>query len=234
VPLDDPNEETVEQLAQLLGLQKVGWIFSHPPREDGFVMSNAEIIMAAEFQLEAAQGVAETPFTTVKVTQGKDGNVSVEGFQVSQQCMAMVAEEALEIDADPKVCKVNDTFTAIQEGKPSPTVENNFFLTVVPITTHASSTFVATFPVANRDVLTDRKPSKAELKKQLAKSGTAGWTMIDLLSDFQLLVFLATLGDLDMNADMPTICQSVVNRDVPLSDGYKIVISGIAGLEGSY
>jgi nuclear protein localization protein 4 homolog len=133
--LEDPNEEKVEQLAQMLGLEKVGWIFGHAPREAGFVMNNAEVIMAAEFQLESAGGVEETPFVTVKVTRGKDGHVSVEAFQVSQQCMAMVAEEALEIDTNPGFCKVNETFTAIQEGKESKTVENNFFLTVVPIVT---------------------------------------------------------------------------------------------------
>lgn len=235
VPLDDPNEEKVDQLAGMLGLQKVGWIFNHAPREDGFVMNAAEIIMAAEYQLEAAQGVEETPFVTVKCTLGKDGNVSVEGFQVSQQCMAMVAEEALEIDTNPGFSKVNETFTAIQEGKESKTVENNFFLTVVPITTHTSETFVSKFPVANRDGLSsaDRKPSKSELKKQLSKSGTAGWTMIDLLSDFHLLLYLAEAG-LDINGDLPQICTSVINKEVPLDDGYKILIKSIAGLEGSY
>ena len=86
VLLDDPFEDTVEQLAQFLGLRRVGWIFGHPPREDGFVMSAAEIIMAAEFQLEAAGGIEETPFVTVKVTVGDDGNASVEAFQVSKQC----------------------------------------------------------------------------------------------------------------------------------------------------
>lgn len=48
-------------------------------------MNSAEIIMAAEFQLEAAGGIEETPFVTVKVTAGDDGNVSVEAFQVSKQ-----------------------------------------------------------------------------------------------------------------------------------------------------
>lgn len=40
---DDPKEETVEALAKLLGLQKVGWIFAHPPREEGFQFSSAEV-----------------------------------------------------------------------------------------------------------------------------------------------------------------------------------------------
>jgi nuclear protein localization protein 4 homolog len=41
--LDDPKEEIVDELANLLGLKKVGWIFAHPPREEGFQFSSAEV-----------------------------------------------------------------------------------------------------------------------------------------------------------------------------------------------
>jgi len=231
VLLDDPLEDTVEQLAQLLGLRKVGWIFGHPPREDGFVMSAAEIIMAAELQLEAAGGIEETPFVTIKVTVGDDGNASVEAFQVSKQCMEMVAEEALEVGPNPGFCVVNPTFTAIQEGKESKTVENNFFLTVVPIVQHNSEMFVTQFPKHNRDH-DDRTPSHDELKKQLSKSGTAGWNFVELLADFHLLLYLCQF--LDMATDVPKICESVVNRDVPLKEGYKLIIGSMAGIDGSY
>lgn len=231
VLLDDPKEDTVEQLAQLMGLQKVGWVIGHPPREDGFVMSAAEIIMAAELQLEAAGGVEDTPFITVKVTVGDDGDTSMEAFQVSKQCMAMVAEEALEIGPNPGFCVVNETFTAIQEGKASKTVENNFFLAVVPIVQHTSEMLVSQFPKANRDH-DDRSPSKDELKKQLSKTGTAGWTFVDLLADFNLLIFLSTL--LDMSTDIPAICESIVNREKPLDDGYKLIIGSMAGLDRAY
>ena len=229
--LDDPMEEKVEQLAQLLGLRRVGWIVGHPPREEGFVLSAAEVIIAAELQLEAADGVEETPFCTVTVSQSDNGTVSVEAYQVSQQCMKMVAEQALDVGEDPHFCVVNDTFTAIQEGKPSKTVENNFFLTVVPIVQHTSELFVSQFPKANRD-LDDRTPSNDELKRQLSKSGSAGWTFIDLLADFNLLIFLCNV--LDMATDIPKICESIVNRDVPLDDGYKLIIASMAGLDGSY
>eukprot|EP00980_Cylindrotheca_fusiformis_P023527 scaffold10571_cov154-Cylindrotheca_fusiformis.AAC.5 len=229
--LDDPMEDTVEKIAELCGLRKVGWIFGHPPREEGFVLSASEVIMAAEMQLEAAGGVEETPFVTVKVTTGENGNVSVEAFQVSQQCMAMAAEEALEIGPNPGFCNINDTFTAIQEGKESKTVNNNFFLTVVPIVQHSSEVFVSQFPKANRD-LDDRSPSHDELKRQLSKSGTSGWTFIDLLSDFNLLIYLAKF--LDVNADFPKICQSITDRSVPIDDGYKIIITSLAGVEGAY
>lgn len=69
-------------IANVLQMRKVGWIFAHPPREEGFFLSNLEVITAAEQQLEAANGVEETPFVTVKVTVGEDNNVHVEGFQV--------------------------------------------------------------------------------------------------------------------------------------------------------
>jgi nuclear protein localization family protein 4 len=229
--LDDPMEETVEQIAQMCGLQKVGWIFGHPPREDGFVFSASEVIMAAEMQLEAAGGIEETPFVTVKVTTGEDGNVSVEAFQVSQQCMTMAAEEALEIGPNPGFCTINETFSAIQEGKDSKTVNNNFFLTVVPIVQHTSEVFVSQFPKANRD-LDDRTQSHDELKRQLSKSGTEGWTFIDLLSDFNLLIYLAKF--LDVNADFPKICMSIIDRNVPIDDGYKIIITSMAGVDGAY
>jgi nuclear protein localization protein 4 homolog len=94
--------------------------------------------------------------------------------------------------------------------------------------------FVSQFPKLNREALAseDRMPSKVELKKQLSKSGTAGWTMVDLLADFNLLLYLCE--SLDIHGDMPKICESIVDRSVPLDDGYKILIKGIAGLEGSY
>lgn len=231
IVLDDPNEEKVDLLASMLGLTKVGWIFGHPPREKGFQMSASEIIMAAEMQLECAGGIEPTPFVTVKVTVGDDGNVSFEAFQVSKQCMEMVAEEALQVGENPGYCYVSDTFTAIQEGKASKTVENNFFLTVVPIVQHVSETFVSQFPKANRDHDT-RQQTHDEMKKQLSKSGSAGWTFVDLLADFNLLIYLCNY--LDLQGDLQKICQSIVDRDIPLDEGYKLIIASMAGLDNAY
>lgn len=235
--LDDPLEPHVETLAEHLNLRRVGWIFGHPPREDGFQLSSSEILTAAELQLEDADGVEETPFVTLKVTQGKvgedgsGGDVSFEAFQVSRQCMAMVAEGALEVGEEPGLCYVGKTFTALQEGKESRTVENNFFLTVVPIVQHASEVFVSEFPGANREH-DSREQSHAEMKKQLEKSGTAGWTFIDLLADFNLLIYLSNF--LDVENDLVKICESIVDRDVPLNEGHKLIIASMAGLDGSY
>ena len=230
--IDDDKEQQVEQIAQLLGLQKVGWIFGHPPRAKGFSFSAHEIILAAEFQLEAAQGLDNTtPFVTVKVTVNDQGQVEVDAFQVSQQCMQMVAEEALQVGDNRGFLMVNETFTAIQEGKPTKELTPEFFLTTVPIVQHLSTDFVSTFPKLNRP-MDDRTPSNEELRKQLSKSGTAGWTFCDLLADFNLLIFLSDF--LDIATDMPKICESIVDRQIPLNDGYKLIIASLVGLDSSY
>jgi nuclear protein localization family protein 4 len=40
---------------------------------------------------------------------------------------------------------------------------------------------------------------------------------------------------MDVNTDMPKICASVRDREnVPLDDGYKIIITSMAGMDGSY
>jgi nuclear protein localization family protein 4 len=89
--------------------------------------------MAAELQLEAADGVQPTPLVAIKVTVVDDAHASFEAFQMSKLCMEMAAEQALEVGPKPGFCYVNETFTAIQEGKDSETIDNNFFLMLVPI-----------------------------------------------------------------------------------------------------
>jgi nuclear protein localization family protein 4 len=229
--LNDSDEaqaevERAEKLAGMLGVQRVGWIFSTPPREDGFQLNCEEIIMAGELQLEAAQGVEDTSFVTIKATVNDKGETSVDAFQVSRQAMEMCAEGALEPSSKPGFCKVSSTFTAIVEGKEAKEIDNNFMLSNVPITFLTESKFVSSFPKRNRD---GRAQTHDEVRKQLSKSGTNGWTFTDLLSDFQLLLYLTEF--LDMDSIILGVASSIVEkRDV--DDGYKIMVSSLVGLEG--
>eukprot|EP00640_Fibrocapsa_japonica_P001471 CAMPEP_0113944174 /NCGR_PEP_ID=MMETSP1339-20121228/30681_1 /TAXON_ID=94617 /ORGANISM="Fibrocapsa japonica" /LENGTH=415 /DNA_ID=CAMNT_0000949261 /DNA_START=206 /DNA_END=1453 /DNA_ORIENTATION=+ /assembly_acc=CAM_ASM_000762 len=224
--MEDPNEDKVAALASMLQLERVGWIFSHPRREEGFAFSAAEVILAGELQLEAANGINDTPFVTVKVTQDEEGNAHFDAFQVSKQCMEMVAEGALEAGDDPGVATINGTFSAVVEGKEGKEVDTNFFLTVVPIEQHESERFVCMFPASNRDGLPQ---TRDQLKAQLQKVGQRGWTLVDLLADFHLLLFLTAF--LDMQHDIPRICQSIVDKEVPLDEGFKLIIGSLAGLD---
>lgn len=122
--LDDPLARNVETLTNLLGLQKVGWIFSHPTREKGFHFSGAEILAAAEQQLEAAGGVDDTSFVTIKVTINEKSEMISEAYQVSKLGMQMVAEGAIHVSKHLGMCSVNPTFTAYVEGKPATEVRS--------------------------------------------------------------------------------------------------------------
>ena len=140
-------------------------MFSHPPREANFHFTAAEVMCAAEQQLLAAGGIEESLYVTVKVTLDEEGKPLIDAWQVTKQCMEMVAEGALQGGPHPGMCLVNPTFTAIVEGKPASEVDNNFFLSRVPIGSH-ESIFIATFPRINRH---ENTQSAADIKRQLTK-----------------------------------------------------------------
>lgn len=232
--LDDVDDELerVEALASMLGLTKVGWLVLHPPREKFFHLTGLEVLTAAELQLEAAQGINDTSFVTVKVTLTEDDEVNVSACQVSKQCMEMAAEGALEISQHPGNCHINETFTAKVELRVTDEVSTNFFMANVPITQHDSTDFVSYFPRPNR--LPCQAPGGiTDMKAQLERVGKQGWTLQDMLSDFHLLLFLVSPPScfLDLQQDMPKICEALRNRDIPLNEGYSLLLRSIAGLD---
>ena len=225
--LDDPRAAVVEKLAGQLGLERVGWVFGHPPREEGFHFASPEIFMAAEGQLEAAEGVGDTPYVTLMVSCDEDGQATFEGYQVSKQCMEMVAEGVLEVGENPGECRVNETFTVIVEAKAQEAVDNDWFLANVPIEQHESEELVYTFPAANREDLGVIQ-TQDHLRAQLEGSGSQGWSLVDKIADFHLLLYLCNI--LSIDDDLPRIAQSIRDREVPLDDGFVILLNNLAGL----
>lgn len=135
--LEDPREAAAEAVAKALGLVKVGFLFSHPPR-DGFVMSTEEVMAAGEQALEATQGQFDSSFVVVKVTSDA-GSASFDAFSLTPQCLEMVAEDALlQMREQPGHSAINETFTLIVEKKEAHVVDNDFFIKRVPILSHTS------------------------------------------------------------------------------------------------
>lgn len=218
----DPLGEKPDAVAKALGREKVGWVFSHPPREDSdFHFSSNEILMAAQLQLDA--GGKGSLFLSLKVTLDKEGQTTFEAFQVSDQCLDMFAAGALNAEhaSNAKVCAVSETYTAIVEGKAATEIDNNFFLCVVPVTTHDSG-LKSDFPRPHRQIL---RPLREALRRHLQKYRNE--TYIDRLKDFHLLLFLTDV--LDLTTDIPTICQSIMDPQIPLDSGYQILIDSVAG-----
>jgi len=223
--LEDPKEETVPFLATCLGLEKVGWIYAHAPREEGFRMSGTEAITAAELQLDAAGGPdGDSNFVTIKVTMDESRVAQVDAYQTHKLAMSMVAEGALEPSINPAFCKVNPTYTAIVEGRPTTEIDSDLLLTVAAIKQEKSEKFLHRFPITNRQAQT-----KEDLKRILDMEGKQGFTLKHLLADFHLLLFLSNF--LDVKDDIAPLCEAILDDDKPIQDGTSLLIKSMAGFE---
>nr|XP_020856501.1 nuclear protein localization protein 4 homolog isoform X3 [Phascolarctos cinereus] len=113
--LEDPKAEVVDEIAAKLGLRKVGWIFTdlvsedtrkgtvrYSRNKDTYFLSSEECITAGNFQNKhpnicrlSPDGHFGSKFVTAVATGGPDNQVHFEGYQVSNQCMALVRDECL-------------------------------------------------------------------------------------------------------------------------------------------
>ena len=224
--LEDPRIDAVEALCGMLGRRRVGWLVAHPTREAGFFLSGAEAIEAAEQQLLAAGGITESPFVTVKCTINTKNEYEADAYQVSKQCMDMAAERVLTLSPNLGACGVNPTFTAVVEGRSSKEIDTSLFLNNVAIKSFDSDVFISQFPRCNRTMA----QSSEDLKRQVSKVGQKGWTLLDLVSDFHLLLYLASSGMMSMEDDMPHLCRNILDH-TPVSEGHALLIRSLAGID---
>lgn len=191
--LPDDKRQLVDELASRLGLVRVGWIFTDLVPEDlqkGTVkhlrniescfLSAQECIMAGHFQNDhpnpcklSPDGYFGSKFVTVCVTGDSEQRVHMEGYQVSNQCMALVRDNCLVPTRDaPELGYVRESSNAqyvpdvfykyrdsygnevTQMARPLPI---EYLLVDVPVSTPMEPlhTFCATpgkrrFPVENR------------------------------------------------------------------------------------
>ena len=110
---DAKTDALVDEMARALGLKRVGWIFTdlipdskgnvkHFRNVDSHFVSAQECIMAGHFQSKypnptknASEGYFGSKFATVLVTGDKDKQIHMEGYQVSNQCMALARDQCL-------------------------------------------------------------------------------------------------------------------------------------------
>lgn len=67
------------------------------------------------------------------------------------------------------------------------------FLNTVPIEQHESAKFLHDFPRTNRDGVMQ---TWDDVKRQLGRAGGQGFTYVDVISDFHLLLFLTAFLDM--------------------------------------
>jgi nuclear protein localization family protein 4 len=212
---EDPREAVVERIAGALGLQRIGWIFTHLPRD--FVLASSELRRAAKFQnAHRVPGVPGSKFVTLVMRQdAATGEVEPRGFMASDQAMALERDGVLGRCVDPKWVEVraadkaevlpavvkNDPKTGSAEVK---RFEVEFLLVEVgcgqprvapgeaalePLFAHCA------FPVENRAEEFGVFQDSEALQRHLVQF--AAEPMHSRLSDFHLLLHLAERLDID-------------------------------------
>ncbi|XP_028674159.1 nuclear protein localization protein 4 homolog [Erpetoichthys calabaricus] len=235
--LEDPKADAVEEIAAKLGLRKVGWIFTdlvsedtrigtvrYSRNKDSYFLSAEECITAGYFQNKYTNSCRLSPdghfgskFVTVVATGGPDNQVHFEGYEVSNQCMALVRDECL------LPCRDVPELGYVKESSTEQYVPDVFYkdkdkfgnditylarplpveYLIIDITTTFPKDPVFTFtsmhrfPIENRDVLGETQDFHS-LSTYLSQNTST--VFLNVVSDFHLLLFLVTndimpLGD---------------------------------------
>lgn len=174
--LDDHHADNVNMLTEKLGLQRLGCIFCHPPRDAKTFFEPSEILFLAS--------IIKPHEVIVRVCQ-VESNIQMDSFQLSEQCFTMVEQGALDEE-----CKVQQPFTAIVEGKLAQQVDVNFFLVNVPIGHFNDFKFLYKFPKPHRR---ETIPTIQDVKLHFKDAHKRGWTRQNLCMDFHLLLFFMTI-----------------------------------------
>jgi len=245
--LPDPREELVEEIAQGLGLRKVGWIFTDlVPAANGQVknyrgvethfLSAQEIINAANFQnlnsnpcRSTEEGFFGSKFVTVCVTGNKDNEIHMEGYQVSNQSMALVKDDILVPTKDaPELAYIRESseknyvpdvfFMSKDEygneikklGRPLPV---EYLLIDVPVSTPKEPQFTfpvpqerKLFPVENR-LLESSIQDFNSFARYISQFRSAEF--YEAVADFHVLMFMAALDIVPLRDFMGSLLESI-------------------------
>lgn len=63
------------------------------------------------------------------------------------------------------------------------------------------------------------------------RAGKEGWNIQSLIADFHFLLYISTISLFDIKEDIPSFCESALNKDIPLNEGYILMLRSIAGMD---
>jgi len=230
--LPDPTNEHAERVARMLGLSRVGWVFTTGARnkteEDEPLnrLSSSEIALAAHYQhqTQISHNGKLTPISRFvslmiqpDVSAAMVGEVNVEplAFQVTDQAIALHRDNILEQPHKLDFCAVRkaasaDDFVApvIYQGNDVTEIDIDFLQIPLTVTVNDDSSSNGcmfkrnSFPTR---LFLKRDPTVNELKGEFRRYGSL--PPHQMLADFNLLIFLASVESL--KDDMQAICDCV-------------------------
>lgn len=255
--LQDDKINAINDVARQLGLQMIGWIFTDLVADDmskgtvkhyrngtSHFLSAQEVIQAGYFQNQhpnpcrfSPTGFFGSKFVTVCVTGDSQNQVHMEGYQVSNQCMALVRDNCLVPTRDaPELGYVRESTNeqyvpdvffkekdeygneVTQLARPLPI---EYLLVDVPVSTpmeplftFLSSPAVKAFPVENRmiDGHIQDFPTLVSYLQQFTSDH-----FLDAASDFHFLIYISTMDMLPLKDFMCPLLEAVKTKDVGLA-----------------
>jgi nuclear protein localization family protein 4 len=228
---DDKFLSTVDQIADALGLERLGFIFTSLGRDAEHLMTSREVLRAAKMQIANETRAHYTKYVLSKhvtcVTHpnlNEGGKPETDVFMVSDQFCGMVRDRLIETNekeqTNPKRVKLRKALPGellpdvLAAGKSaSNEFDPDWF--VVKVNSGApvkpKSFFIHShFPRENRP---GQPQLRSDIKRYLSKcsSSEPNWSK---LSDFHLLLYVANLFDVET---AKVICEGVRERK-PISD----------------
>lgn len=188
---NESENKTVDEIAHMLGMQRVGWIVTHEGVRD-YPLSAKEILRAAELQARYGDH-----FVTLTLFRNEDGESEFEAFQVSKQCVEMYERGMLRAhETDPEL--VITTKPVEIQRKRTNEIEGLLLITNVAISGF-NSEFKVGFPIENRPVqFYPEYIRSAEAAKNVLLA-RKNLPFVDRIRDFHLLLWLADYLDLKVS-----------------------------------
>jgi len=223
--IEDPDEGLVDRVATLLGMRKIGWVFTSRPRK--CILSGGDVKMSCEMQekLEEQSGYdfARSWVSAVITRNDTTGSIVFEAYQISDLAMDMHRRGVLKAPAGHNKGYARTSDPVLVEHKDTQKVDTDFFLNTVPIKTHAAPLFggrQGEFPIENRPSVVQ---NGFEVKHILKCHEDLPMSL--RLRDFHMLIYLAKI--LDPVNDLPSLCKAIVSGS-ELSEGHKAIIETIS------
>lgn len=205
-------------VADMLGLKKVGIVFSARPRK--CILSGQDIVFAARVASELPPAERKS-FIVMVVSTTETSETMFEAYQISDQAIEMFEAGIFE-DEDkqkPNSGRVLCKEEVLVEGKDAKKVHTEFFLLNIPIKS-CDSWLRTSFAIENRD-LAPQNPS--DLKKAISDTSVPYHKR---LADFHLLLYLSNMFDMD--SDMPGLLEAVKEQRDDVGEGYRLMIDSMA------
>lgn len=234
------------QLAKRLNLQPVGWIYTHNNNKniDNVTTKKNEVPVSARDVVLAAKIQAALMKTLGRETGGRFVTVSLdvasgesEAFQMSDQCIQMVAEGVLLLPQDTQAAHDEDNYDSsnntpatviktsspvIVDGQETRTVDCLLFLVNTGMLSHIGS-------LSGDGDIIGKLTSKVKQKLLTYLAQGDDSKTIHLLSNFNLLLALSkVLSEADFNELCDFITKSTRRAKIILSKHLQLTLESIA------